>query len=181
VAALGFGYAHFEGYQQNPYAFVQVGADDLNPIRATHPRRRQRQVATLSYKQGLAEGLASQIDYRYYADDWEVVSHTLELTLSQRIGPLVLEPSFRRYWQPQGAYFFRNYYANAQQYMSRDLKLAPHETRMISMTLRGEFGGGFGGLLNYAYYTRQDQLDYGRYYAGQPETASLIQLVLTYQ
>jgi hypothetical protein len=181
VALLGLGYASFQGYQQSPYAFVQIGADELHPERVAQPRRRERLDATATLKQGLWSGSAMQADYRYYADDWGVLSHTMEFAFSQKLGAFVVGPSLRRTWQPQGAYFFKNAYGSLDEYRSRDLKLSPYSARMAGLTLKGQFSARLGGLLSYSYYLREDSLDYSLYYADKPEAASLIQAVLTYR
>ncbi len=177
----GWGFAEFLGYQQNPYAWVQVGPLDTTPARASQPLRRQRHAATASLKQGLGWESALQADYRYYTDSWDVVSHTLDLTLSKQIAGLVLEPSLRFYAQPRAAYFFKNRYGVKEEYMTRDLKLAAFETQMISLSLRGAINDNWGCQLSYALYQRRDNLDYSLYFADKPETANLFQLVVTYE
>jgi hypothetical protein len=180
IAVLGWSYANFQGYQQNPYAFVQAGPTAL-PLRSRQPSRRGRQDLHAALKQGLWDGAAVQTDYRYYNDDWGVVAHTVELTLSQRLGWLVLEPTLRRYIQSEGAWFFRNFYSGSEEYLSRDLKLAPHSTRLYGLTLRGRFSEHLGGLLSYARLNREDSLDYSLYYSSRAESADILQLILTYE
>lgn len=181
VMEAGYAFASFDGYQQSPYAFVEIGNDSDHPQRVSQPRRRGRQDLTGTLKQGLWPGMAVQTDYRYYNDDWGVIGHTVELTLSQKIGNWVLEPSLRRYWQPEGAYFFKNFYDSLDEYRSRDLKLAPHSTRLLGLALRGRFSEHVGALLGYSYYLREDSLDYSRYWGNGPESANMMQFILTYE
>lgn len=181
VLSAGWSYAHYEGYQQCPYCFVQIGSDTDHPQRVNQPRQRSRQDLTATFKQGLWKGSAVQTDYRYYSDDWGVVAHTVELAFSQRIGWLVIEPNLRRYWQSQGAWFFKNSYAAPEEFRSRDLKLAPHNTRLLGITLRGKFSEHLGALLSASSYLREDSLDYSLYFAEKPENAQMLQLILTYE
>jgi len=183
VAEFDYGFARAEGYQTNPYAYLQIGADKDHPVRANQPRLKQRHTASLRVKQGLLPGLATELGYRYYGDDWGVQGHTADLNLTQALGGsgLVLEPHARWYAQPQGASFFRNFYDSPQEFMTRDLKLAPHNTALVGVTLRGKFHENFGAELNYSHYARQDGLDYQRYFADGPENADLYQVVLTYE
>jgi hypothetical protein len=181
VAELDYGFARAEGYQTNPYAFIEIGNDSTHPVSANQPREKQRSTASLRLKQGLLPGLASELGYRYYEDDWGVQGHTVDASLSQAIGNFVLEPHVRLYFQPQGAYFFQNFYNSAQTYMTRDLKLAPHQTSLLGVTLRGKLSENFGTELNYSHYTRQDSLDYSRYFSDGPENADLYQLIFTYE
>lgn len=183
VAELDYGYASAEGYQTNPYAYLQIGSDADHPVRANQPRSKQRHTASLRVKQGLLPGLATELGYRYYGDSWGVQGHTADLNFSQDLGGsgLILEPHARWYAQPQGASFFKNFYDAPQEFMTRDLKLAPHQTALVGVTLRGKFHENFGCELNYSHYSRQDGLDYSHYFADGPENADLYQFVLTYE
>jgi hypothetical protein len=182
VVDFGYGFARAEGYQSNPYSYIEIGNDKDHPVRAAHPLLKTRHVASAHLKQGLLPGLALELGYRYYGDDWGVEGHSAELSFSQALGKsFVLEPHARWYVQPQGATFFRNFYDAPQAYMTRDLKLAPHQTSLLGVTLRGKMTPHFGTELNYSRYTRQDSLDYQRYFADGPENAALVQVVLTYE
>ena len=183
VAELDYGFARAEGYQTNPYAYIEVGGDKDHPVRANQPTLKQRHTASLRVKQGLLPGLAAELGYRYYADDWGVQGHTADLNFSQALGAtgLILEPHARWYAQPQGATFFRNFYDTPQEFMTRDLKLAPHSTALLGVTLRGKFDQNFGAELNYSHYKRDDSLDYQRYFGDGPENADLYQVVITYE
>ena len=183
VAELDYGYADAEGYQTNPYAYIEIGTDSDHPVRANQPRSKQRQVASLRIKQGLVPGLAAELGYRYYGDSWSVQGHSADLNLAQDLGGsgLILEPHARWYAQPQGAAFFQNFYSTPQEFMSRDLKLAPHQTSLLGVTLRGKFHENFGCEINYSHFTRQDSLDYSHYFGDAPERADLYQFVLTYE
>ncbi len=183
VAELDYGFARAEGYQTNPYAYLEIGDDSAHPVRANQPRLKLRHVASLRVKQGLLPGLAAELGYRYYQDSWGVQGHTADLNFPQALGGsgLILEPHARWYVQPQGADFFRNFYDAPQEFMTRDLKLAPHNTALLGVTLRGKFHEDFGCELNYSHFTRQDSLDYSRYFGDGPENANLYQLVLTYE
>jgi hypothetical protein len=181
VLDLGYGFARAEGYQNNPYSYIEIGNDKDHPVRASQPLLKTRHVASARLKQGLLPGLAVELGYRYYGDDWGVEGHSAEINFSQAIGHFVLEPHARWYVQPQGASFFRNFYDAPQTYMTRDLKLAPHQTSLLGVTLRGKMSPHFGSELNYSRYTRQDNLDYQRYFADGPENADLVQVVLTYE
>ncbi len=169
------------GYEGSPYSFIEIGNDSTHPLAANEPREKQRNTASLRLKQGLLPGLAAELGYRYYEDDWGVQGHTVDINLSQAMGRFVLEPHARLYFQPQGAYFFENFYQSAQTYMTRDLKLSTYQTSLLGVTLRGKLNESFGTELNYSHFTRQDSLDYSRYFADGPENGDLYQVVLTYE
>lgn len=170
--------ARAEGYQQNPYSFVQIGENITLPTRVEHPREKLRQTTRLSLRQGLWSDAAAEAALRWYQDSWQVQSFTYELALAQRLGPLTLEPMLRWQDQPQGAWFFRNRYDTAQAYMSRDLKLAPHQSLSLGVALRADWGP-WSLESRWTRYQRYDDLDYSLYYADGPTLADLYQFSVT--
>jgi hypothetical protein len=174
-------YEDTEGDLADPYAFIEVGSQGTLPYPATAPQQRQRWDLDLAYKQGLPWGGAgAEADYRYYTDTWDVRAHTLGLSLSQELGSWVLEPGLRYYTQTR-AFFFQNRYAQAQAYMTRDLKLADFSTWLASLSLQGPLWGSLQAELRYTHFLRQDQLDYAGYFASTPVSADTFQLGLSLQ
>lgn len=178
LGTLAWSLAQAEGRHGSPYSFVQVGADENTPRRASHPREKLRQTARLTLRQGLWNGAAAEAELRHYQDSWEVSSQTYALALAQRLGAWVLEPQLRFHEQPRNAWFFKNRYEQDQEYMSRDLKLAAHRSLGFGLGLRGELAG-WGWETRWTRYQRQDGLDYGLYYADGPEQADLFQIAVT--
>lgn len=178
LALLSGSWAGAEGYLGNPYSFVQIGANDSAPQRTRHPDVKQRQTARLSLKQGLWRSAALQADGRYYSDSWDVRSQTLELALAQRVGALTVEPLARWQDQPQGASFYKDRYDSAQDFMTRDLKLAPHRSSSYGLSLRGPVGA-FQFETRWLRYQRQDSADYSRQFADGPEAGDLFQFAVT--
>jgi hypothetical protein len=170
-------YADAQGYLADPYAFIQVGTQDL-PVPARHPEERQRVDAALILKQALPWDAAVEADYRYYQDSWSVQAHTIELAWSQQLGHWLLEPSWRYYTQTQ-AYFFKNFYTQVEPLMTRDLKLAAFNTQMLGLELRGELAEGYTLSLRYTHYQRFDSLDYRYYFSDKPVEGDAFQAGLT--
>ncbi len=180
VFRSGMDYAFSRGFQSNPYAFIEVADDELTPTLERHPDDKSRWVASASLKQALPWDASFELDYRYYDDSWRVQAHTSELVLAQSWGDWLVEASWRRYQQTK-AYFFENFYAAPQTFLSRDLKLAAFGTQDLSLSMRGPLGAGWDLLLRYSRMGREDSLDYSRYYGAGPTQADLWMLGFTYQ
>jgi hypothetical protein len=178
LGVLAWSVAQAQGYQANPYTFVQIGADDTAPTRVNQPREKLRQTGRLTLRQGLWTDAAAEGAVRYYQDDWSVRSFTYELSLAQRLGAWVLEPMARWQDQDQGAWFFQNRYQTAETYMTRDLKLAPHQSLSYGAALRAELGD-WSVESRWTRYQRRDSLDYSLYYADGPTLADLFQVAVT--
>jgi hypothetical protein len=180
VLRLGFDFADYEGLLSNPYAFVQIGNATASPMPESTPDWRQRSDLSASLKQALPWDASFEFWYRYYQDTWDVHAHTLQASMAQQLGPLVVEASGRYYVQ-NAAYFFKNFYTQVEPFMSRDLKLADFSTTMLSLALRGELAEGWSGELRYSRLSRQDNLDYRLYFADSPLQADLWSIGLTFQ
>ncbi|MES2202495.1 MAG: DUF3570 domain-containing protein [candidate division FCPU426 bacterium] len=180
VVKAGVDYTQANGFQSNPYAWIQIGNQTSSPVPERHPEEKQRVDLSASLKQALPWSSALELDYRYYQDTWDVKAHTAEVGLTKDFGWLVVEPFWRYYAQNQ-AYFFKNFYSVQETYLSRDLKLAEFSTQMLSLSLRGELGNGWSTQFRYSHFMRQDDLDYRRYFADVAVTADLFVLGFTYQ
>jgi hypothetical protein len=177
---LGASWADAEGFQSDPYEFVEIGGDTTHPTPVVQPGSKSRLDLTLRYKQGLPWESAAELGYRYYQDSWQVQGHTADLLLSKKIDRFVLEPEYRHYTQ-NAASFFQNFYAQPETYMTRDLKLAAFSTQYLGLGLRGDLTDSLSGSLRFARYWRTDGLDYSLYYADGPMNAYLFQVGMTYQ
>jgi hypothetical protein len=166
------------GYLANPYSFIQVGDDTLHPVPETEPGVRNQVVAGGVYKQALGWDSALELDYRYYADSWAVVSDTLQGGLDKQWGPFTVKASWRYYTQTQ-AWFFQNFYARQQPYMSRDLKLAAFNDDLCSLGLRGRLSDNWDFDLSDGYYARHDRLNYSLYYSNGPVMANMFSISFT--
>jgi hypothetical protein len=168
-----------QGFLSDPYAFIEVASFSLAPVAAREPDERLHAVAGGLLRQSLGWGSAVELGYRYYHDDWGVDAQTLQARLAKDLGAFTLEAGWRRYTQTQ-AWFFQNFYAQAQPYMTRDLKLAAFDDDQLSLGLRGRLGGSWDLDLSYAHYARHDGLDYSRYYADGPVASDLLSFGFTY-
>ncbi len=95
----------------------------------TRPDSRLRTAAVMRYRHFLPESNgALHFDYRYYWDDWDVVSHTFALAWYKNVTSRIqLVPSFRYYTQTEAS-FYEPYKvaANTNPYYSSDYRLSPY-------------------------------------------------------
>jgi len=120
-------YKFSDGYLSDPYKQVFIGGNSANSD--VRPDQRN-QVSILTRYRHHIETLEGTLnaDYRFYIDDWEINSHTLELAWHQAIWDSIkLIPSFRYYTQSQ-AKFYAPYFdsAPADGLQSSDYRLSPY-------------------------------------------------------
>lgn len=152
---LSASFAEASGFLTDPYkrAFFQsgLGAAGVGTLPESRPDGRRSWTTSLRLRQyysGL--GAALHADYRYYGDDWEIESHTLDLAWHQALGKgFRVVPGLRAYSQSQ-AYFYAPYYAapRADGFASSDYRLSPYGALSARLDLRKAFGPvelGVGG------------------------------------
>ena len=130
VRVGGDGY-RLQGFLSDPYRLVR--APSLSDPLAfenraeNHPNQRWRQAAWVELSQYL-RGLDGSVvaNYRYYWDDWEIKSQTVQLKLNKYVTPdWIFSPEYRYYIQ-SGAWFYED--GNKGEFFTGDYKLTPFES-----------------------------------------------------
>jgi hypothetical protein len=105
IGVLGFGNAD-NGYQANPYRVIPMGGGH-----EMEPFQRIRQAAALSLhwviplRMRLMPYIAFRPAYRFYWDDWGILSHTPELRMYVPAGPVEFRVTGRYYTQREASFW----------------------------------------------------------------------------
>lgn len=129
---LGFAYEAIadEGYLNNPYRQVRyLDANDPQGYayqREVYPRTRGSNAAALRARYYLPYRAAVYGEYRFFADDWGINAHTLELGYTQPWGDKWLFDVRYRYYAQSNADFYADLfpYRDAQNFLARDKELS---------------------------------------------------------
>jgi len=159
-------YINETGYLSNPYMRVVRDYDTIPKItEETKPANRTAYGATLEYTRAINQKLTSLSSYRYYSDDWDIVSHTLEEEIHYEWTPRVTTGLMLRYYTQTAAEFYsgRKDYFTDQKYASSDRRMSDFDA--INVTLSGDYRLNKKISLNasVSYYEQFDILD-ARYY-----------------
>ncbi len=110
-----------KGWQSSPYRYVRIAAGPS--VLERHPETRLRHAGTLNALRHLRKGLALDGSYRFYGDDWGVMSHTataaLRMDFSRHFDARL---RVRGYYQ-SAAEFWQESYTQTMRYMSLDREL----------------------------------------------------------
>lgn len=126
VVQSSISFTRHDGFLSDPYKLAFVNATTTNDSR---PDGRDIFAWVTRFRHfftGLRAAL--HLDYRYYEDDWDIVSHTADAAWYQNLGDgWQLVPSVRFYSQSQ-AFFYAPYYnsARADGFASSDYRLSPY-------------------------------------------------------
>ncbi len=129
IAQLSYTFSYGNGYWASPYRFVRVETPDLAQIEfkvpETEPNERYRHAAVIALNRHLFSDTALQGDYRFYSDNWGVLSHTVQLRYFVTWKDVTLRLRERFYYQ-SGASFFRPHYTSTtlQPFVTADRELS---------------------------------------------------------
>jgi hypothetical protein len=150
------------GYQASPYRYVAIGGQGTCAGSAplclpeTVPGERTRSAAVLRGRRALGQRVSMGVDYRFYFDDWGVLSHTIAPDLVWLVtehGSLDL--SYRYYTQSE-ADFYRPRYVSPGPitgYVTRDRELSALYSNRLGLGFTREFPIGADTILKLALRT----------------------------
>ncbi|HVT34015.1 MAG TPA: DUF3570 domain-containing protein [Nevskiaceae bacterium] len=133
-AQLGVSYTQEAGFLSDPYKLAYLQNMPGNPgtpgtVPDERPDGRREWAAQARLRQWLAPlNAALALDYRYYRDDWQISSHTVDVAYRQQLpGGWEIAPGVRWYSQSQ-SYFYAPYYAGVRSdnFASSDYRLSPY-------------------------------------------------------
>lgn len=143
---FNLGFSSTSGYQNDPYKILsvvdgttglpvaQVG-DDLPYLYESRPDSRSRQTFYWKTVHHLDEDVIN-VAYRYYTDDWDVTSHTIDFHYRYDLGGgSYLQPHVR-YYSQSAAEFFRTSLVDGDplpQYASADYRLGELTTTTLGL------------------------------------------------
>ncbi|MBD2858879.1 DUF3570 domain-containing protein [Spongiibacter sp. KMU-158] len=134
--------AFHDGFLSDPYKKFWV-VNQSNALMDSRPDKREPIILEGRLRHYVpAAKAALHLDYRYYDDDWDVVSHTFDASWYQNLpNDWQLTPSFRYYSQTQ-AYFYAPYYIDARSdgYGSSDYRLSPYGAISFRLKLSKDWG-----------------------------------------
>ena len=136
-STVSFGYS--DGFLSDPYKLASVAG---NIVADSRPDDRMSVTWLTKYRHHVS-GLYGtlHLDYKFYGDDWDVSSHTLEMAWYQDLPwGFQFVPSFRYYSQSQ-ADFYDVFYtvARSDGYASSDYRLSPYGAISYGFKLTSDF------------------------------------------
>jgi hypothetical protein len=129
VVNANYGITHLEGELGNTWNVVPLAIGIRGPELLPAVRTRHALVGRGS--QWLPWNGALRLYYRFYADDWGIVAHSLEGQLMQRLSPALYIGGYYRFHTQTGATFFTTLAAPDATLRTADSDLAPLDSQTI--------------------------------------------------
>jgi len=128
-AKVSLFYIADSGYLSNPYLnvvrnYVQGSTADV--VAEVRPDTRSAYGAMFKYANALSDDISLHLSYRYYSDDWEISSHTLDSDLFYELGEnWIFKLGLRYYTQSEASFYngTKDYFTD-ETYASSDQRLS---------------------------------------------------------
>jgi hypothetical protein len=173
VLRVGVEMDHVEGLQHNPYRRVYAGGTS---VPENHPSSRLRRDAFLKFNQYLANRSSLKFSYRFYDDDWGVLSHEAGAQLSQYLtSGLNVQYRYRWYTQTPADFYRAEYLTTngVDGYLTGDYRLGPLSSHLFDVTLQMDLGVLASSSRSLRHLGVS--LDYGRYFNSNNYSADILE------
>lgn len=127
---FGLSYTYRDGYLTDPYKY-----------RDNRPDERKEWTASAGYRYFFAEqNAALHVDYRYFDDDWDIASQTVDVAWIQNVGQNATVAPFVRYYSQDEAKFFSVVVNDESGFFSDDYRLSSFGAFSYGLRVNYEFG-----------------------------------------
>jgi hypothetical protein len=144
VLQLLYDIALVRGYQASAYRYVAFGS--VGPCRGAAafclperaPRERLRHAAALRLRRALSEETSIGASYRFYLDDWSLLSHTAKADIAWAPQPKSTISLSYRFYTQSAASFYQAAYSEQEvgrAYFTRDRELTALTTHRVALEL----------------------------------------------
>jgi hypothetical protein len=130
LVRFGLSYTYRDGFLTDPYKFHD-----------RRPDERKEWTVSTGYRHFFeAQNAALHVDYRYFDDDWDIASHTLDIAWLQSFGMDTQVSPFIRYYSQDKAKFFSNVANEEAHYFADDYRLSAFGAFSYGLRLSRTFG-----------------------------------------
>jgi len=181
IGRFGVDFAYLSGFQSNPYRIVRMQNVNIIPIE-NHPLQRLRGAFFAKLNHYFESKTALNFEYRFYADDWAILSNTMNMYYYQYMKENVLIRYRYRYYTQSASNFYQDIYTGQQAFMTGDYKMEAFSAHLFGLKveykLKKLLDDGFFSFLAGSTIDAK----YERYFSSNDFTADIFQfgLVLNY-
>jgi len=127
---FGLSYTYRDGFLTDPYKYKDQRPDE-----------RKEWTLSTGYRHFFEQqNAALHVDYRYFDDDWDVASHTIDVAWHQNLGQDLELTPFVRYYSQHEAEFFNNIANTDDRYFADDYRLSAFGAFSYGLRVSRDFG-----------------------------------------
>ncbi len=151
------------GYLTNPYGNVVREYNTINQrlVTENRPDKRTAYGVSLKYNRLLSDDLAYQANYRFYADDWDINSHTIKNDLYYDLNKVLTFGAGIRYYIQSSADFYNpsKDFFTTQTYASSDARLSAFDAFTYNASVDYKMTDALSYNLGAQFYTQSTGLE----------------------
>ena len=153
-----------DGYLTNAHASVIRNYKDINKRKQTSENRPDTRLgygADIKYIRLLTDNLSYQVDYRFYDDDWDISSHTINNDIYYKAtDKLTLGAGVRYYTQTEAKFYnsLKDFFTN-EEFASSDERLSDFDALTYKANVNYKFSDKISVNLGGEFYTQSTGLD----------------------
>jgi len=163
-AKVSLFYIGDSGYLTNPYSnvvrnYVEGGTADV--VGENRPDARTAYGLSLKYANAITNNFSAHIGYRYYTDDWDIDSHTIDTDFYYEPSSNWLFKLGLRYYRQSEADFYsgeKNYFTN-EEFASSDLRLSDFSAITYKSDVEYKISDDWSANLGLNYYDQSSGID----------------------
>jgi len=163
-AKVSLFYIGDSGYLTNPYSnvvrnYVDGGTADV--VGENRPDSRAAYGLSLKYANAITSNLSAHIGYRYYTDDWDIDSHTIDTDFYYEPSSDWLIKLGLRYYMQSEANFYsaeKDYFTN-EEFASSDIRLGKFNAITYKTDVEYKISDDFSANFGVNYYDQSEGLD----------------------
>ena len=139
LAKVSVFYSNEDGYLSNPY--YNVVRDTNSVVAESRPDTRVAYGFNLKYIRAFTDTISSQFKYKYYSDDWDITSHTIDNMNYYELNDKYKVGFGLRYYTQSEAEFYnesRTYFTD-EEFASHDDRLSSFNATTYKLSLDYEY------------------------------------------
>ena len=152
-----------DGYLTNPHASIIRDYETSNrrQVGENRPDTRLAYGVDIKYIRLLTDNLSYQVGYRFYDDDWDMSSHTINNDIYYRVTNKLTLGAGLRYYDPSEAEFYNGSkdFFGTQEYASSDERLSSFDALTYKASVDYKFNNKISYNLGGQFYTQSTGLD----------------------
>lgn len=158
-------YVGDSGYLTNPYSNVvrnyDVGLNTADVVAENRPDARTGYGASFKYANAITSNLSAHVGYRYYTDDWDIDSHTIDTDFYYEPSSNWLFKFGLRYYMQSEANFYngeKDFFTN-EEFASSDVRLSDFSAITYKTDVEYKVTDDFSVNFGANYYDQSSGID----------------------
>jgi hypothetical protein len=154
-------YSYEDGFLDNPYLRVIKNINGVEELIKEHrPDTKAIYGVSTKYIRSLSKNLIIHSDYRFYHNNWDINSHTIDNSLYYTLNDkITLIPSFRYYMQSEASFYSDKAFSSSSKEYSSDYRLSDFDSTHTGLRVEYKYSSELSFNFSTSFYSQSTGLD----------------------